>query len=244
MKIKTILITLSLFFLTQLLFSLEIKEANENYKNSNFEKAIELYKKEDFNKNPYLLYNIANCYYKIGNKTYAFYYYLKAFTIIPRNKNIKENMIKVSSELNQTLFSEDIPQIIYSIYYFLSEKEILTLFEFFFILFALFLILNSKSEDNRFASYILITLLFSIILGGWYILRQNSIFHNLAVTKNEVDIYSGPKKTFNILATLPEGRVIVVLSKNDDFIEIGIPKENIKGWIEKDKILIVNEEGD
>ena len=57
------------------------------------------------------------------------------------------------------------------------------------------------------------------------------------VVQQEAVLRSGPNETFNAYATLPEGRVVRILDDSrDDFWEVGVQKEGIKGWITRDEL--------
>ena len=234
---KSIIFLIAFLFISALSYSSIIEDAAKSYKDGDYQKALELYKSINNDTNPYIIYNIANCYYKIGEKPASLLWYIKAFKIMPRNSKIKENMIRVAGENGEILFSSDIPPFLYSMYYFFSDLEIITLFELFFLLFAILIIVNTRRKDEKMLSCILITAVLFSVFGVWHILRKNSIFYSPAVVIKEADIYSGPKNSFNILATVPAARVVTVISKDENFTEIGIPRERIKGWIENDKIL-------
>ncbi|MEF3280751.1 MAG: tetratricopeptide repeat protein [Elusimicrobiota bacterium] len=212
------------------------------YKNSQYEQALAAYQSMDYKNNPYLLYNIANCYYKLGSKAEATVYYLKAFKLLPRNKDIRENLLKVTQENEQQLFSPDIPMFAYKIYYFFSDIEISVLFELFFTISILLIIIHTRRKDDKLMGYILLSSFLFSLFFLWHLLRKNSILSNPAVTLNETTIYSGPKKTFNTLAVIPKGKIITILSEDDEnYIEVGVPQENIKGWVEKNYIAKVND---
>jgi len=233
----------SIFLLLSNSHSDEFIDASVFYKKGEYQKALEIYAKHENKNNPYILYNIGNCYYKLNNTPKALAYYIKAFNLNPRVPGLKENMIKAALENGEELFSQDIPQILYSIYYSLSEYEIITLFEILFILLALLLIIKTRTKNNNLNQYIAILLILTSICGTWYLMRKNSLFHRASITLTEADLYSGPSTTFPIIATIPQGHVMEVLSEKDDFIEVGIIKENIKGWIKPDNIIKAYLEG-
>lgn len=212
------------------------------YKNSQYKKSLEIYLSMDYKKNPYILYNIANCYYKMNDKTNAMLYYLKAFKLLPRNKNIYENLIKASKSNGEILFSQDIPSIFNRIYYFFSDEELSVLFEFFFLIFTIFFIINLRKKSEKLTIYTIIFAFFCCISFIWQIMRKNSILYNPAITIIETKLYSGPKDSFSTLAIIPEGKLLSIISDSDEnYLEVGIPSENIKGWISKKNVSIVKE---
>ena len=232
-----------LFCFILLLSSQEIDPARF-YKENNYSKALEGYLtmlKKD-RTNPYLHYNIGNCYYKLNNKEMAISHYIKAFTINPRLQNNISNLKKILRETNNTeIFSDEIPQIFYKIYYFLSDYEIKTSIHALLFLIAILILgwlMNLKNLKKVFLLVTILTGLFSF----WYTLRKNSIFYSPAVTLKETDIHSGPSDRFTVLATIPSSKVVMILNDGEEFTEIGILGQNIKGWVKNENIINIKKE--
>jgi tetratricopeptide (TPR) repeat protein len=229
----------NLLILTLILFSIplmgyqssKIKEAAQYYKQQKYNEALNIYIKKD-KTNPYILYNIANCYYKMGDTTHALIYYLKAFKILPRNKDIKHNLIITARQTSQDFFPNNIPRILYNIFYFLSDYEIISIMVISFFLLSVVLLMNMLSEKGKNITSVIILLFLFTVSGIWHLLRENSITYNTAVVLKETSLYSGPSENFNKLATIPEAKLIKIISSgNDDYMEVGIYQDNIKGWI-------------
>ncbi|MCX7641584.1 MAG: hypothetical protein N2Z20_03005 [Elusimicrobiales bacterium] len=236
---KFIIILYTALFLT----SQNIDEASRLYKENKYQESLNIYLSaiEKENLNPYLYYNAANCYYKLGKQEMALVYYIKAFIINPRISYNLSNLKKISIETGNELFSNEIPDILYRIYYLLSDMEIRVLIHLSLTLLTITLLiflLKSKFLKKLF----LISILSIIIFGSWYMLRKNSIFYMPAVIIEETDIFSGPNTKFTILATIPKAKIVILLNKGEEFSEIGIPGQNIKGWIKNNYILNIKEE--
>jgi tetratricopeptide (TPR) repeat protein len=235
--VKKITIFLLIFYMIPQLNASVNDDASSYYKAQNYDKALEIYKNLNDDTNPYILYNMANCYYKLNDKTNAMIYYLKAFKLKPRDKNIRENLITVAKQNGETIFSEDIPQFLYRIYYFFSDLELKAISELFFFLLVLLIIINTHKKDDKLHGYIILSVLIFGIFFISYIMRKNSYLSNIAVTIYETELYSGPDKTFNSLAIIPKGKIIKVISDDENYLEVGVPKDNIKGWVEKNTIV-------
>jgi len=96
------------------------------YKKGDYEKAANVYL-ERINSNPYdyaSYYNYANCIYRLGNTPEAMAYYMKAFSMNPRNSDIFFNLNYVSRQAGSPLFPDDVPVFVYRIYFLLSMNEI------------------------------------------------------------------------------------------------------------------------
>lgn len=241
MKKLKYFIFLFLIYLTSNLYSyqtLKLKQASDYYREQKYQQALEIYLTKDQN-NPFILYNIANCYYKMGNKTYALVYYLKAFKLLPRNKDIRYNLELTAKQTGQNIFSDSIPPFLYKLYYFLSEYELTAATTLSLFMLTLLLGMKMWTRNNSLTSSILLFLFLTLFFSTWYILRKNSIIYNSAVVIKETALYSGPSENFNMLATVKEAKIVKIISENEkeNFVEVGITQENIKGWIKKDDII-------
>lgn len=213
------------------------------YQQSNYSKALEVYltllEKDPLN--PYLHYNIGNCHYKLGNKEMATASYLKAFIINPRMQKNVENLKKVSKETQTVLFADDIPSILYRVYFLLSDDEIKTTIHLMIFLISAFLLIWIITTRFFKKTIIILAAILAIFI-VWHMLRKNSIFFNPAVILKETDIYSGPNDRFTVLATIPPANVVTILTEGDSFTEIGIPEQNIKGWVKNEDLIKIKKE--
>ena len=68
----------------------------------------------------------------------------------------------------------------------------------------------------------------------WSGIRYSSPFTHSAVATAPVPLLSGPGEKFKAYATLPEARLVKILDEADEeFYEIGLSGEGIKGWVKK-----------
>ena len=86
----------SISFSDSQLWKEDFKKANEYYYHSDYEKALEIYKKLYAHgvNHPNLLYNLGNSFYKLGEYDEAVYYYEKAVLFYPRDEDIQKNLVK------------------------------------------------------------------------------------------------------------------------------------------------------
>jgi tetratricopeptide (TPR) repeat protein len=211
------------------------------YRDGDFEKAKSLYMllAEQNPQNPYYNYNLANCYYKTGKMGKAVLYYLRAFNLLPRDKNIRENLSMVLSINGENLVPRGVPHILHKMYFYFSIYELKGFFWLFFwvwaILMAAYLIyFNGK----RFLKQLLVvTALFAGFFGLWAGTRHLSRAENLAViTAFSADIKSGPADSFNLLATIGEGNLVFITTQKDSWYGIIVKENALKGWIKKDSL--------
>ena len=71
-----------------------MKQASENYRNAEFDKAINIYEQliSEGYKGTSLYYNLANSYYRIGKLGYAILNYERALKISPSDDDVKHNL--------------------------------------------------------------------------------------------------------------------------------------------------------
>ncbi len=209
------------------------------YKKGDFEGALAEYRKMS-EQNPYVLYNTANCYYKLGKRGLATLYYLKAFKILPRNSDIRQNLSFVLMQTGQSLVPKDMPQIVHIVYFFFSIYEIKAISYLLFWTLAamLSLIFLKKSFKKPFLKPLIYLFFLLLIFVAWGISRSASFIENAGVvTENSASLLSGPGDNFKVYSELPEGYLVELTGEEaDDFLEAGIPQKQIKGWIKKSEI--------
>jgi len=218
-----------------------LKQANAMYMEGKFSDSINLYARliESQPDNPYLRYNIANAYFKSNQPGRAIASYLRAFRLLPRDSDIRSNLdfaLKLSGE---NLVPAGIPAAMHYIYYFLSANEIEGLSWIFLWIFSLTCSIYLFRPLWRF--FLKTPLIFAAVLlaaaASWTLLRKTTEFAGIAVVvEPAAELRSGPGDNFSPSATLPEGRLAQILDGREDWIEIGIPKEGIKGWIKNSSL--------
>lgn len=79
----------------------DFKAAEDAYKNNNFEEAVALYTKgmEEEGVSAGLLYDLGNCYYKLGNEGDAMLCYERAKKLDPGNDMINQNLHFLTSKI-------------------------------------------------------------------------------------------------------------------------------------------------
>ena len=96
MKNKTIILTLLLVFASSLKASVEnsFVEANNMYKNGNYQEAIDMYQSilDGGYESAALYYNLGNAYFRTDNLGAAILNYERALQIDPSDKEIQQNL--------------------------------------------------------------------------------------------------------------------------------------------------------
>jgi SH3-like domain-containing protein len=70
-------------------------------------------------------------------------------------------------------------------------------------------------------------------LGSWWLaLRGVPAPRRGVIVTASAEIRSGPGDNFNVSFTAPEGRRVQILGTDGEWLEIGLPKDGVKGWIQ------------
>lgn len=242
---KIILSLLLVSFSLNIYAHLGVKEAESFYRQGNFEKALEYYKitERDVSseniQDPYIYYNIGNCYFKLDELGYAVYYYYKAFEILPRDKDIRQNLEYALSLSGINLVPKGMPGIVHKMFYYFSEKEAEGLFWIFIWLFGITFSVYLLTRSHWFKPLLIFFGILFVISGSYYGLKHKFAHEEKGVVAYDLELRSGPSEKFPISYTIPQGYVIKILDKKDDWLEIGVKKKQLKGWSEKENILIL-----
>ena len=223
----------------------ELTEFNDLYKNDRYEEALEGYSKITAQEpsNPWAWYNAGNAQCRLNRMGPAVFSYARAFKLNPRDPNIRFNLEYALRQTGQTLVPENVPKALYHAYYLLSEGEIKALAICLFWVACLagaagFLLDGARSGVNA-ARLSLFSGLLCFALLAWFGARTHSSFANAGVVTNPggTKLLSGPGVNFKTYASAPEGKMVKLLdSTDDDYYEIGLPKEGIKGWVLKKEV--------
>ncbi|MBD3273198.1 hypothetical protein GF385_02490 [Candidatus Dependentiae bacterium] len=216
-------------------------QANDFYRQGEFQTAYNLYKKI---KNPSMEvnYNLGNCAYKLNDFGYAMLYWKRAekdWGFFNRTELLENINI-----LRQKLFGKESPKSklfeYLSFYknYFLSLVRSAPLFSMQ-ILFLIFWIISFLyirflfKRNKRFLIYILFV--FIATLGVLLVLRYNLDFKNygIVVSKN-AEILSGPGDSFQKLGVLPETSQVRIQRISDDYYKIKF--QRLTGWINQEDV--------
>jgi tetratricopeptide (TPR) repeat protein len=224
----------------------ELAEFNDLYKNGRYEDALEGYGKVTAQEpaNPWAHYNAGNALFRLGRMGPAELEYSKAFKLDPRSGDIRANLDFAMRQTGQSLVPEGLPRTLHYVYYLLSGDELETAAILLFWLACLagaagFLLDGSRSGRAAGSASMAAALLLLLAL-AWLGARQTSspFVDGAVVTKaGGARMLSGPGENFKTYASAPEGRLVKILDAADDnYYEIGLPKEGIKGWALKTEV--------
>ena len=189
------------------------KDANDLYNQGKYIEANNLYlnliSSNVVSKDLY--YNLASSYYEINSNGYAVLWYERALNISPFDKEIKNNINKITERKDYDSF--------YIIGFYIS----LVLFVFFSaFLFVLFI----KKKNINF-----LLLISSIILLVFSIYSYNTIKSDYIIIIRNTNIYSGSSVKSDIVSSVYEGEKFRVIKESSNWYYVnGISK----GWINKE----------
>jgi hypothetical protein len=217
----------------------ELAEFNDLYRGGSYEEALDGYRqviaKEPANQ--WGWYNAGNALFRLNRMGPAIYHYAKAFTLDPRDADIRANLDFALRQTGQALVPQGSPAALHYAYYMVSARELQALALLLFWLGCLawaayFLLDGSKWSPaaGRGATAAGLLLVLSL---AWLGARQAGTFNSAGVITRAggTRMLSGPGENFKTYASAPEGRIIKILYTGDEaYYEIGLPKEGIKGW--------------
>ena len=223
----------------------ELAEFNDLYKSGRYEEALEGYSKVTLQEpaNPWAHYNAGNALFRLNRIGPSVLEYSKAFKLDPRSADIRANLVFAMRQTGQSLVPEGLPRTLHYIYYILSDAEIKAAATVFFWLACLagaagFLMDGSRAGRTAGSSSLAAAAALLLAL-AWIGARQSSPFIDGAVVTKAggARMLSGPGENFKTYASAPEGRLVKILDAADDnYYEIGLQKEGIKGWALKTEV--------
>ena len=191
------------------------KNANDLYNQGSYIEANNLYlnliSSNVVSKDLY--YNLASSYYEINSNGYAVLWYERALNIAPFDKEIKNNINKITERKDYDSF--------YIIAFYIS----LILFVFFTAF--LFLLFIKKKNTNW------LLLISSIVLFIFSIYSYNAIKSDYIIVVRNTNIYSGSSVKSDIVSSVYEGEKFKVIKESSNWYYVnGISK----GWINKEHL--------
>ena len=221
-------------------------QANKSYQQEDYLKALELYKEIE-NQNVIsgeLFYNMANVYYKTNKVAYAIYYYEKALSIDPNNKDILfnlefakrmtlDNIEELPKSVSQKFREFVVLRFTYNTWAIISVS--------FAFLFAILFLLYHFSYSTGVKRIYFITSGITVIFVALSILFSYQNYKYVTSTKTAIifaqqaQVKSAPTKSSEVNFLLHEGTKVFVLESLDNWVKIKIADGKM-GWIEEEKL--------
>lgn len=196
-----------------------------------------------------LLYNIGNCYYRLGQKGLAIYYYEKARLLLPDDEDLEYNLKLVRSEIPGII---QIPEKFFLLEWYNRFLEWIPFTTLLALLLMIFLIFNMLFLLSYLFETSIIPVLFKRI--RWFLVGvgvvlsilvwidyRNDYGHDYGViVRNMVQVYNEPVEGGTPLYVIYEGQKAELLRTTEEWTEILLPDGN-KGWINSHAIRSLKE---
>src|SRR3989339_126527 len=218
----------------------DFNAANKLYESGKYTESAAAYNTiiGDGNQSAEVYYNLGNSYFKEKKLGLAILSYEKALKISPRDADIKYNLDFARSFIKETAVADAASKIINSIYYYLTINELSVLLSLVFIM-LMGLIIYRIFRKNELSYWL--TFSFSILFGILFVFSSLRILENentktAIVISASVEAKAAPIETTPASFTIPEGKKLYIINTRQDWVEVLLKAENIKGWIKKDTI--------
>jgi hypothetical protein len=212
------------------------EEAAKSYDAGDYQRAIALYR-EIADAEPdaaAVHYNLGNALLRAGQLGRAIARYERAFDLAPRDADIRYNLAFALRRAGEDLAPSGVPPAIFLAFHGLSLEELAGLhwiLAWATLLASSLWLLREGWRDRLGASCLALAALWAAA-GGWWLAREAAMPGEKGViVAPTAEIRSGPGLNFPVNVTAPEGRRVEVLSESGEWLEIGVTKEGIKGWV-------------
>ncbi len=208
-------------------------QAEDFYQRGQYAQALSAYEQElkHYPNNPFLYYNIGNCYFKMGSTGLAVANYYRAFLLNPRDGEIRHNLALAMSASAESLVPQGVPESLHKVVFWLSLTELKGLFTIcglFFGLMAGIWLLTRKA-----GTFTLILGVLLLVVGSWFFARHSWQSKPLAVIAAiQAELRSGPGENFPASATVTQGHLVEIVDQKGPWQQVVLRKEGIKGWID------------
>lgn len=235
---KKLLLTLCLAFMPAFFAAAaDMQNAEELYRQGKFAAALGEYEEllSSYPNDPYLYYNIGNCYFKMGSTGLAAANYYRAFRLDPRDSDIRHNLSLALQNGGERLVPAGMPEILHKTFFSLRIDELKGLF---FVVLWLFCILGTVWLIKRRLGHTALAVLGALVLlGAWYAWRIKMDGTPLAVVAAPVaELRSGPDAHFPASASVVQGHLLVVQDSKDDWYDVVVKSEGLQGWMKAESL--------
>ena len=220
----------------------QFNEANDNYQNGNYDRAIALYEGISEAKliSSSLEYNLGNAYYETKQLAKSLLHYYRAHKLAPRDKEVKNNISIAESLLKDEIIKKDIHFLVWlwgipSDWMSARELKIVSLFLFWLCFICMIGFINRAAKLKVSFFLIFILLLWFTTNTIWQV-REDKVSPQAVVLMSEVNVKQSPKEISKTKFMLHEGTRVKVLEQRYSWCKILLPN-GLNGWLEKESII-------
>jgi len=221
------------------------KEASSHFQSSNFEGAAKLYAKTAA-----LVPDSASAHYNLGNALLriatpgslgrAIASYGRAFRLAPRNADIRHNLDFALKRAGEELIPAGTPPALWIAFHILSPTELTALHHLFLwsaLLLGTLWVVRPEWRDQLWTPLAVFCGLWLSTATWWGARTALSMTDPAVVVRMNAEVRSGPGGTFSVGFKVPEGRRVSRMGgRKGKWVQIGVPKEGLKGWIDTDAL--------
>jgi tetratricopeptide (TPR) repeat protein len=185
-------------------------------------------------RNASLHYDLGNSLFKSGKTGRAIAAYERAFAIRPRDADIRQNLDFALRRAGEELLPPGVPPLLFLAFHLFSERELAGLqwLACWLMLVIAGLCLWRPALRARLLPWAAMAAIFWLVLGGWWLaVRGITPQRRGVIVTAAAELRSGPGENFNVSFTVPEGRRVQILSTDGTWLELGVLKEGVKGWL-------------
>jgi hypothetical protein len=224
-------------------FEAAFQQANKLYEGSRFAEAAVQYERlrSERPHSALLHYNLGNAYFRInspGSLGRAIASYERAFSIRPRDPDIRHNLEFALARAGETLVPAGMPPSLFSLFHLLSDEELAFSHWLGFWLVCLlgsaYLLWASRRQGLR--PWLTAAAAAWLLCGAWWGMLKSMSVPSAGVIVAESEARSGPGGNFAVSFKVPEGRVVSRLETRNGYVEIGVLKEGLKGWVPAESV--------
>ncbi len=214
-----------------------LAQGEQLYRQGRYAEALSVYENDlkDYPNNPFLYYNIGNCYFKMGSNGLAIANYYRAFKIAPREEDIRHNLELALKASGEQLVNSDVPPALYRAFFYLSYPELKGLT---FLLFWGWALMTCFWIVKRKGKTVCIVLSAALLISAlWLWARAQGQHETWAVVAAPLaEVRSGPGTNFPANANVSQGHLLLIGDQKDPWYEVIIKSQGIKGWIEREAV--------
>ncbi len=179
-------------------------------------------------------YDLGNAHYRAGSLGRAIASYQRAFDLAPRDADIRYNLDLALQRAGETLIPPGMPKAVFILFNLLSRTELPALHWlgcWAFLLLASASLLRESLRPTLRPALVAAGALW-LCAGAWWGLRTlTGEAHLGVILAAEAEVRSGPGLRNPVSFKAPEGRRVSILDEKDGWLEIGVLKEGLKGWL-------------
>ena len=207
--------------------------AEQFYQNGQYAQALSAYEQDlkHYPNNPYVYYNIGNCYFKMGSRGLAVANYYRAFQLNPRDADIRHNLELALTESGESLVPPGMPTALHRVFFWLSVPELQGLF--FACLWTVCLLAGVWLLTRKAGKLTVFLGIVMLLVAGWFFVRNSWQKEPLAVVAApQAQLRSGPGENFPPSATVTQGHLVQITDQKGTWQQVVLRTEGLKGWME------------